>query len=183
MTPIPENQKKLLAAVFCLSAVCWLMSVAVHFATFAGDTDLSESCPWVWGLHVEAIAVCMAVAIVFNMNEKADPAGKISRAAAMRKHFSATPLWLKVIAAAGFVYAIINFILFATSGGYMPDFENGQYMLKNRGKIIRIISGQEYHHYRALGIRGFSGHWIAFNGVAVAALFPFFKGLFSRKEA
>jgi hypothetical protein len=42
---------------------------------------------------------------------------------------------------------------------------------------MRNITEQEYHHYKAATIRGFSGHWVAFYGLAAAVLYPFKRNL------
>ena len=83
------------------------------------------------------------------------------------------PSWLIVITIAGFFYAIINFMLFIASRLGSPDIQNGQYVLQNHGQLIKTLTEREYHHYKANELRGFSGHWIAFYGIATAALFPF----------
>jgi len=63
-------------------------------------------------------------------------------------------------------------MLFAISQSGVPDIKNEQYILQNHGQLIRILTEQEYHHYKANEVRGFSGHWIAFYGIAMAVLFP-----------
>jgi len=78
-----------------------------------------------------------------------------------------------VIAAAGLFYAFVNFLLFMTMQNGTPAFKDGQYYLHNHGKLIRNITEQEYHHFKANLLRGFSGHWIAFYGIAAAVLYPF----------
>lgn len=58
------------------------------------------------------------------------------------------PVWLKIIAIACFVYAIVNFLLFMAPFQASPE---------NDPDIIR----------------GFSGHWMAFYGMAALILYPF----------
>lgn len=57
-----------------------------------------------------------------------------------------------------------------------PEIQDGQYILQNHGKLIRTITEQEYHHYKANEVRGFSGHWLIFYGFSAALLYPFGKG-------
>lgn len=45
--------------------------------------------------------------------------------------------------------------------------------MHNHGQLIKTLTKQEYHHYKANELRGFSGHWLAFYGLAAAILFPF----------
>ena len=89
--------------------------------------------------------------------------------------FSQTPPWLAKIAIAGFFYAFINFGLFMLSDKGTPEIKDGHYFLQNHGQITRQITEKEYYHYKAGNLRGFSGHWIAFYGIAAAILFPFGK--------
>ena len=57
----------------------------------------------------------------------------------------------------------------------VPDIWEGQYVLHNHGTLIRNITEQEYTAYKAAEVRGFSGHWLAFYGIATALLYPFNK--------
>jgi len=41
--------------------------------------------------------------------------------------------------------------------------------------LLATLTEKEFHHYKANETRGFSGHWIAFYGIAMAVLFPFQK--------
>jgi hypothetical protein len=83
------------------------------------------------------------------------------------------PYWLIALAIAGFTYAQINFTYFSSSLTGDPVIQNGQYVLQEHGQIIKTITEQEYHYYQANLLRLFSAAWIAFYGVALAALFPF----------
>jgi len=87
--------------------------------------------------------------------------------------FKNVPRWLIVIAIVGSFYAFINFVLFVATQHGVPDIQNGQYVLQSHGTLIKTLSEQEYHHFKANEVRGFSGHWIAFYGIAMAVLFPF----------
>jgi hypothetical protein len=87
--------------------------------------------------------------------------------------FKQTPTWLAVLAIGGFLYAFLNFMLFMGSEIGTPDIEGGKYILQNHGQLIKTITEQEYHHFKANEMRGFSGHWIAFYGIAMAILYPF----------
>lgn len=53
---------------------------------------------------------------------------------------------------------------------------DGQYILHSHGKLIRTITEQEYHLAQANEARGFSGHWIAFYGIAMVIWYPFWRG-------
>lgn len=72
-----------------------------------------------------------------------------------------------------FVYALVNFVLFAQAGGgggpHITD--QGVYVIQNHGDIIREITEKEYWQFRANEIRGFSGHWLAFYFVSYFLLY------------
>jgi hypothetical protein len=73
----------------------------------------------------------------------------------------------------GFFYAFINFAFFMIGNIGTPDIIDGKFVLHNHGRIIKNLTEQQYHHYKALELRGFSGHWIAFYGIATAVLYKF----------
>lgn len=54
-----------------------------------------------------------------------------------------------------------------------PDFFEGQYILHKHGQLVKILTEQEYHHYKANEIRGFSGLWLVFYSISATLLFPF----------
>ncbi len=46
-----------------------------------------------------------------------------------------------------------------------PFLENGQFLLKSHGKIIRALTEAEYFKMKAYELRLFTGHWIIFSYV------------------
>ncbi|GMA98630.1 hypothetical protein PIPA1_14300 [Pelosinus sp. IPA-1] len=43
-----------------------------------------------------------------------------------------------------------------------PNIISGNYVISDHGKIVRVISEQEYELYQSYVVRGFSGHWMIF---------------------
>jgi hypothetical protein len=82
------------------------------------------------------------------------------------------PKWMIVVAIGGICYAFFNFLFFMFSDDGTPTIQNGHYVLQNHGQWVKDISAQQYHRYKTNTLRGFSGHWIAFYGVAMLVLFP-----------
>ena len=85
--------------------------------------------------------------------------------------FRNTPTWLAIVAIVGFYYAIVNFTLFMFSQHGTPSIKDGQFVLENHGQLLATLTEKEFHHCKANDTRGFSGHWVAFYGIAMAVLF------------
>jgi hypothetical protein len=156
-------------ALFYIAAGGWVISLLVHLLALGG-VDVQESVPFVFLLHFGIFVVAIPTVILQKVKQSAlpKPASRFSLLA----EFQHAPLAVKVLAAAGFVYAIINFGLFMAAYPGSPSIHDGQYVLMNHSEFIRTLSAAEYHHARAMELRGFSGHWIAFYGVFAAGLYP-----------
>jgi hypothetical protein len=73
------------------------------------------------------------------------------------------PVWARVLCVTTFVYALVNFALFASrSGGGNADILNGEYVLRSHGHVLAHLTESQYHLHKATEIRGFSGHWLLF---------------------
>jgi hypothetical protein len=161
---------------FFFALIGWVLGLCVHLTAALGDYDLTGPFPGLWLLHVGAIAVWLPTVLILKDNpELKHLKNNLNPRTFFGQIAKEAPAWLRVIAMAGFFYAIINFMFFMVSQHGTPDIMNGQYVLQNHGKIVRTISLSEYGHYQALQTRAFSGHWIAFYGIACAVLYPFGK--------
>lgn len=163
---------------FFAAIVGWALGLLVHLLAIF-EINAAEISPYAWLLHA-GIFIVWVPAILIQRKEKAlqplqDAAitKGFSPVAKFKVHFKNTPRWLIIIAFAGLYYAFFNFFLFMYNQGYTPDIKNGQYILHSHGQLIQTITRQEYNHYKANALRGFSGHWIAFYGMAMAMLYPF----------
>jgi hypothetical protein len=156
--------------LFYFAAGGWLISLLVHLLSVA-DVDLLAHFPFVMALHIGVFVV--GIPVFFYTRSKAN-AGNTRRnpIALLRTLFGEQPIWMKGLAAAGFFYAILNFSLFMASQPGVPDIRDGQYILHNHGQLIKTLTEQEYHHYQANVVRGFSGHWIAFYGIIATLAYP-----------
>jgi hypothetical protein len=164
--------KKLL---FYFAATGWALGLIINLLAWF-DIDVSEYLPFIWVLHIGIFIVWIPA--IIQLKKKQRPALNIFPAKPFTLIKSIThgvPQWLVSIAIAGFVYAFINFGLFILQLPGTPDIKDGHYILQNHGQLLRQITEKEYHHYKAVTIRGFSGHWIFFYGLAAAMLYPFAK--------
>ncbi len=91
--------------------------------------------------------------------------------------YEGAPSWMVMIATAGLIYSFVNFLVFMGFQPGIPAVKDGQYYLHVHGRWIRNISEQEYRHYKAVSMRGFSGTWLTFYGLAAAVLYPFKRNL------
>lgn len=131
-----------------------MLSAAAHAAALSG-IDVAARIPAVWGLHAGVFVVFFPFVLFSRRTFGTKPSWQQLRAAC--------PPWLFAAGIALFVYAGINFFLFMqiTEGGN-PVIENGKYLLKEHGSLIRELTPAEYGAHRANEVRGFSGHWMVF---------------------
>lgn len=90
-----------------------------------------------------------------------------------RAEFDGSPKWLRMAVIAGFWYAGINFLLFGLSYEGTPDIQEGQYVLHEHGRLIKVLTEVEYNYHKSVEGRGATGHAIAFYGLTVAMLYKF----------
>jgi len=164
--------------LFYFAVTGWTLGLIVHLLSLA-DIDIKDKVPFIWVLHIGIFVVWLPTVFDLNKNEELreyQQSGSLNKMNPVEFYkiiFRQTPTWLTIIAIGGFFYAIINFMLFMTSQHGTPGIQDGQYILHNHGQLLKTLTEQEYHHFKANEVRGFSGHWIAFYGIAAAVLFPF----------
>lgn len=156
-------------ALFYIAAGGWVTSLAVHLLALGG-VDVQAGIPFVFLLHIGIFVVAFPTLIL--QKAKQSELQKTPRRFSLSGEFQHAPRAVKVLAAAGFVYAILNFGLFMATHPGSPSIKDGQYVLMNHSAVIRTLTDAEYHLARAGELRGFSGHWIAFYGVFAAMLLP-----------
>jgi hypothetical protein len=163
--------------LFYFAITGWTLGLIVHLLSLA-DNDITDKVPFVWVLHIGILVVWIPVVLDLKKNEELkafQQSGMMNRmnpVGFFKIIFKQTSAWLTVFAIGGFIYAFVNFMFFMASQNGTLGIEDGQYILHNHGQLIKTLTEQEYHHYRANEVRGFSGHWIAFYGLATAVLFP-----------
>ena len=175
---IPETatyKSKSLIILFYFTLACWAASLIAHLSSIA-DFDLIDKFPFIWFLHAGIFIIAItAIFVVRQFPEMQNQQIRSNPFKVLKTLTKETPYWLIAIAVAGFIYAGINFSLFASSQLGSPEIKDGQFILENHGQFIKTITEQEYHHYQANIVRGFSGHWLAFYGIGLTILYPFKK--------
>lgn len=166
--------------LFYFAITGWSLGLIVHLLSLA-SYDIADKVPFVWVLHIGIFVVWIPTVFDLKKNEELNAYNKSGILNRMNPFgffkilFKQTPTWLSIIAFVGFFYAGINFMLFLSSHQGTPDIEDGKYILQDHGRLIKTLTEQEYHRYNANEVRGFSGHWLAFYGMAAAVLYPFKK--------
>jgi hypothetical protein len=164
-------------------AVCgWTLGLAAHLLSLAG-IDVADKFPLIWLLHVGVFIVWIPIILYLRKNEELKSfqmqrtIGKLYRSGFYKIIFKDAPFWMKIVAVGGLFYAFINFglFMFSQQGVGTAGIRNGQFVLEIHGHFIKNLTEREYRFYRSNVLRGFSGHWIAFYGLAMAILYPFIK--------
>jgi hypothetical protein len=160
---------------FYLAAGGWVISFIVHLLSFAG-IDVAARIPAIWLLHIGIFLVWLP-AILFLRRNRRFTQGTYNRGFALnpvsyvKLLFGNIPRPLLVIGIFGFFYAFVNFLVVMIPMHGTPDIKDGHYILESKGQLIRTLTETEYHSLRAQILRGFSGHWLAFYGLAMCFLY------------
>jgi hypothetical protein len=126
----------------------FVASLAVHAASLAG-VDVRVAWPGVMWLHALVLGACFSLVL-----------GPARRRHA-RSLEDALPRWGVRLVYVLFAYMIVNSVLFAIqSQGGGPHIRDGRYVLNSHGRVLQFLTEEEWHWYRALELRGASGHWV-----------------------
>jgi hypothetical protein len=90
----------------------------------------------------------------------------------MKQIFNSVPASIMRFVPIFGLYIILNFIIcinLLKAGG--PEISNGKYVISSHGSVIREITFEDYKRYRAIEVRLFSGHWMAFLGISCVMMY------------
>jgi hypothetical protein len=142
------------------TAVLLVVSLVVHASTFLIDT--MTEWPGVMFIHLAIFPPFIAALCYASRTSTWYTGGKEPRN--LDPAFHSAPGWLCTLTLVSFVYALVNFGVFAivlTEGGRVHE-RDGKYFLQRGGNVLRELSEAEYHRQQAYVVRGFSGHWMLF---------------------
>lgn len=132
------------------------ISLFVHLLTFFGVSP-TDCFPSVWLLHLLIFVIPML---------------PVGRDGIKSQHSLGgwawsqwdVPSWIKNMCVGFTAYAVFNFFftIFVLNEGGNPSVINGQKVLHNHGRVIRVLTDSEYDWHRAYVDRTFSGHWMIF---------------------
>jgi len=158
-----------------IAGIGFALGLIVHVISLAG-IYIGDKVPYIWGLHVGIFVVWLPAILELRKNPdlKQPSFGTMTNPFKFfGTIFKDTPKPVMIISVVFFFYAMINFFLFMQAGGGgVPDIMDGKYVINNHGSIIRELTESEYFKMKANEIRGFSGHWMAFYGLAMGILWP-----------
>ena len=154
-----------------VSGIVLVASLLVHLGTFVPAIGLSVDTTW--PLHLGAMAsfvtLFIALARLKSAGGQSPGAGtrreRLEAQRALRgRVIAATPPAVRVAVVLTCMYAANNFLAFMSElPGTPREAHGGGYELHSHGTVIRAITSTEYARFRALEVRGFSGHWLIFS--------------------
>jgi hypothetical protein len=137
----------LLYPFMIIAAAGFVLSLITHLMALIGKAPPGGGL--VWGLHVGIFAVWIPTVLITNRKVQG-----VQRKVSWETAMLGCPTWMRRTLKVVFVYAIINFILFLLGTVGHP---------KPVGPAPPSV------------VRGFSGHWMVFYGVAFSTLYAAFK--------
>ncbi len=159
----------------CLAGLGLVLGLIVHIISLLG-IYIGDKTLFILILHIGIFIVWIPAILELKKNsefQQPEFMTNINPKKLFGAIFKDTPKPVLYISIGFFIYATINFILFIqASGGGVPDFLDGKYVLNNRGSIIRELTESEYYRMKANELRGLSGHWMSFYGFAMGILWP-----------
>lgn len=142
--------KTLLFPFMILAVIGFLGSAAAHLASLFGL--VLPGGKLVWSLHIGIFVVWVPVVLLSSLINRGRPPSKF-----WKNVLSGCPPWMRYAVYALLVYAIGNFFWFLATSGSQPQ--------PPAGDAPPAV------------IRGFSGHWLFFYGMAVAVFFSIRRNL------
>jgi hypothetical protein len=134
--------------------------IALIFHLLAAFFDASPSIGMVLLATLPGL-LCFG-AFIFAVNRRSRGAG--GQRTSLLELGPLLPAWARVLNDVVFLYAVLNFILFirATGGGSLTQLPNGQYVLSNHGRVIRMLDEAGVQAVHAREVRLISGHLLPF---------------------
>jgi hypothetical protein len=154
-----------------VSGIVLVASLLVHLGTFVPAIGLSVDTTWPSppGGHGE-LRHLVHRARSFEVRRRAESRSwnrreRLEAQRALRgRVIAATPPAVRVAVVLTCMYAAYNFLAFMSElPGTPREAHGGGYELHSHGTVIRAITSTEYARFRALEVRGFSGHWLIFS--------------------
>ena len=142
-----------------LSVVGFCASVIVHASSYVDRAPVPMS--RAWPLHVGIFLVFIPMVLA----QRQDGGGQ--RKKSWREQFPHAPRWMVPTLTALALYALVNFatglvlLMASNSAGKFVE-RDGQYVVANRGVVVRTATEAEYRRDQARLARLFSGHWMLF---------------------
>jgi hypothetical protein len=141
--------------IVALALIGLLISVVVHVLTYFGHGGV----PGIWLLHVGVFVVWFPT--VLKLKAAGEGKGRFW-------FLDVLPWWQLLIFAIAAPIVFAGALASMARGEGVTHEENGSYSIVNHGQTVRELSEAEYRREKARELRGFSGIWVIFYGVAAA---------------
>lgn len=174
--------------IFYFAIAGWIISLIVNLLSNVG-IDIGTIKILIWILHLGCMIVLISSILELNDNELIDDyqqskfVNEKIPLSIIRTVLKDTPAWIKKVALAGVFYGLLNIVIALAIQTNSPQFINGQFVLKDRDQVTKIITEQDYHFYRANEIRAFSGIWIIFYGFATTLFYTYSEFTGTKEES
>lgn len=168
--------KKIRPLLFFAACIGFLLSVLVHLSSFEplAFLQLPDSVP-VFGLHVLVFFFFIPGFFILR-KEMADRDMDSRDDISAVQLWKTRPKWLLIPFFVLMPYVMFNFFSATSqleSRGYR-DAKTGKYYIANRTRS-REVSVEQFHRYKNLEHRAFSGHWLIFYWASIVMLYPFIR--------
>ena len=144
-----------------LALLLFFVSLIAHVAAVLG-VDVQEHFTLILSLHLGMFVTFVPAIVVIRKWRSGNPLIALIRG---------LPVWARAFTLGLTAYVVINFIMFfgSVAEGQVAERDH-RFILEDRGRFVRELTVEEYHSRRALEVRHFSGHWLAFYFVSFAVL-------------
>jgi hypothetical protein len=162
--------------ILCIvAAIGLILGLIVHMTSVMG-IYIEDKVPYIWSLHVAIFVVWLPAVLELRKNPElkhSDVKTQQNPVKIFKLIFKDTPRPVMLLSILFLAYAMINiWLVMLTGEGATADIIDGKYVLHNHGDIVKELTEKEYYRYEASTLRGFSGHWMAFYGLAMGILWP-----------
>ncbi len=168
---ITAKQKSIFYLIISfISFVFLIISLTVHLIAF-WNINLTDQYPYVFLLHLGIFVLIAPILLIQKIEEKQEDEklitlnegfNEVKKSEKVSDKKSDIPKWLIVVYVLISFYGFINFLIFGLGAKGNAEIVDGKYVLRERGRVVREISKDEYDAVSAQSLRGFSGHWIIF---------------------
>ena len=159
-----------------IAGLGYVTSLVLYFLTFQDINSLELPINQPLGFVMGGIWFIAIIKLIRDPKMKAlQKQKKLNPIPMLKLMFQGTPMWLLLIAGASFIFSLISFLVLMNMQEGVPSIIDGQKVIHNHGKIIKVLTDGEYIHALALNARMFIGHNLIFFGVGTAILYPGIK--------
>lgn len=143
---------KLLRHVFFgLAALCFVSGLLIHLASWFVVLPMNFS--FALPLYLGIFVTFGTLYLMSRIDRVTIPMAEI--------YTAGLPEWTTRVIQIGFVYFLLNFLLFViASQGYSNEHRGDEFFVVNHGKMIREISEQEYKTRETAVTRFFAAGWM-----------------------